>query len=671
MMANEAWSAFTTTTTVGDTDLLATVQSGANKTITGAIAKTQLNTLITGKAGGQTAVGGTASGEVLTLSSTTNATKGSVDFGTVTSTTGMTFNEVNNSLSIAGDEDSVVISTVILDASLSVHSEGAADLAECLFERHSDTAGLGAHVVNTRSRGTEASETVVADGDVIMRLIGAGYDGTDYAQCAAINFEIDGTPGNNDMPGRIVFLTTPDGAENPITALTISEDQSTTFAGNMSLGTNTFSCGQATIDNIVINANDISTTSGNLTLTPFAGSSVVIDGAASFDGGVITGVTSLTVDNILIDGNDISSSSGNLTLTPVAGSSVVIDGSATFDAGIVTGITSLSVDGNTTVLDSDAGSDTPLILRGSNDTAGFNWKIPASSELELEDSGNGDMMKWTSTGIEVGYNDATSLIQGNGGASGVGLYVGTAVPNAKNGSLGVVSSTGTAATMSIEAMHASTPLGLLIDFRGASPDNNTQYFLKMEDTTTTRAICYSDGDWYNHDGTYGTISDENLKENIIDSTSKLDGILSLRVRNFNRIDSPNKKQIGFIAQELEEIFPSLVNILEDRGANDKKVGLTNTNKYKAIKTTVLIPILVKSFQEMYKKFEHEVFYLKKEIQNFHPENLGESVENKNRNEKDIYELRNSLAEINCKVDSLEKITLNRDEIISQLLEAVK
>ena len=122
-----------------------------------------------------------------------------------------------------------------------------------------------------------------------------------------------------------------------------------TFTGSLSNGSATLDGSGAwtgvtslTVDNLVLDANDISTSTGNLTLTPAAGSSVVIDGAVSIDAGVITGVTSLTVDNLLINGNDISTSTGNITLTPVSESSVVIDGGASFDGSVLTGLTSIT-----------------------------------------------------------------------------------------------------------------------------------------------------------------------------------------------------------------------------------------------------------------------------------------------------------------------------------------
>ena len=63
-----------------------------------------------------------------------------------------------------------------------------------------------------RSRGTHGSEAVVQSGDLISSIVGLGFDGTDYEPVAAINMYSDGTPGSNDMPGRIDFKTVADGS---------------------------------------------------------------------------------------------------------------------------------------------------------------------------------------------------------------------------------------------------------------------------------------------------------------------------------------------------------------------------------------------------------------------------------------------------------------------------
>jgi hypothetical protein len=102
------------------------------------------------------------------------------------------------------------------------------------------------------------------------------------------------------------------------------------------------------------------------------------------------------------------------------------------------------------------------------------------------------------------------------------------------------------------------------------------------------AYVAQNGDLFNRTGVYGTISDITLKENIVDATPKLDDLLKLKVRNFNFIGN-DKKQLGFIAQEFEDVFPNAISVDNGYGDNNGK---------KVVKTTVLIPMLVKAIQEL-------------------------------------------------------------------------
>ncbi len=74
-----------------------------------------------------------------------------------------------------------------------------------------------------KSRATTAgSNTIVQDGDELGTILFAGDDGTDLiSKGAQIQGQVDGTPGSNDMPGRLVFYTTADGAASPTERLRI------------------------------------------------------------------------------------------------------------------------------------------------------------------------------------------------------------------------------------------------------------------------------------------------------------------------------------------------------------------------------------------------------------------------------------------------------------------
>ena len=68
-------------------------------------------------------------------------------------------------------------------------------------------------------------------GDEIGSLSWAGADGSDMESTAArIYSAVDATPGSNDMPGRLMFATTADGADSPTERLRINA------AGHMGLG---------------------------------------------------------------------------------------------------------------------------------------------------------------------------------------------------------------------------------------------------------------------------------------------------------------------------------------------------------------------------------------------------------------------------------------------------
>ena len=84
-----------------------------------------------------------------------------------------------------------------------------------------------------KSRGSSiGTNTVVQSGDNLGIILFAGDDGSDLATKGAdILAEVDGTPGSDDMPGRIVFRTTADGAA------AVSEHVRITQAGRVGIGT--------------------------------------------------------------------------------------------------------------------------------------------------------------------------------------------------------------------------------------------------------------------------------------------------------------------------------------------------------------------------------------------------------------------------------------------------
>ena len=100
------------------------------------------------------------------------------------------------------------------------------------------------------------------------------------------------------------------------------------------------------------------------------------------------------------------------------------------------------------------------------------------------------------------------------------------------------------------------------------------------------------GATYNSGGSYGSISDQSLKENIVDANSQWDDIKNIKVRNFNFTEESGfdtHTQIGCVAQELETVSPKLVTT--------PKEGI------KAVAYSVLYMKAVKALQEAQTRIE--------------------------------------------------------------------
>jgi hypothetical protein len=119
---------------------------------------------------------------------------------------------------------------------------------------------------------------VESDGDVgVINFVGA--DGTRFVSCASIAAEVDGTPGVNDMPGRLVFSTTADEASSPTERMRITSYGTflASNAGSYPTTTGTYHAFSANSpDDLILRLNNTSSTN------PY-GVNVVFDAAAPND----------------------------------------------------------------------------------------------------------------------------------------------------------------------------------------------------------------------------------------------------------------------------------------------------------------------------------------------------------------------------------------------------
>jgi len=141
--------------------------------------------------------------------------------------------------------------------------------------------------------------------------------------------------------------------------------------------------------------------------------------------------------------------------------------------------------------------------------------------------------------------------------------------------------------------NASGQRALVIGNKAGSATNNTSSIsVTVADTGGDRLYIYGNGNVTNNNNSYGSLSDVKIKENIVDASPKLNNLLQVRVRNYNIIGETNK-QIGVVAQELETVFPTMIDETPDF---DTEGNILETVT-KSVKYSVFVPMLIKAIQE--------------------------------------------------------------------------
>ena len=147
----------------------------------------------------------------------------------------------------------------------------------------------------------------------------------------------------------------------------------------------------------------------------------------------------------------------------------------------------------------------------------------------------------------------------------------------------------------------------IVDLTTGTASGTGFNFLKcrVSNYGTTVLQILGNGNVQNANNSYGSTSDIKLKENVIDATPKLAQLNQVRVVNYNFIGDA-QKQIGVIAQELEQIFPGMVEDIPDRDEKGNDLGTTT----KSVKYSVFVPMLIKAIQELNEKVEAQAAEIK-------------------------------------------------------------
>ena len=140
-----------------------------------------------------------------------------------------------------------------------LHVEGTgADDSSIALVRNTNGPTNPPYLMFGKSRsGSLGGDTVVQNGDLLGYLSFNGADGNDLdGGAAAIQAAVDGTPGSNDMPGRLEFLTTRDGNNSPSISMGINRNGELRIGHNASDPVSTdhvHSIGDPSLDSVTTN----------------------------------------------------------------------------------------------------------------------------------------------------------------------------------------------------------------------------------------------------------------------------------------------------------------------------------------------------------------------------------------------------------------------------------
>ena len=419
--------------------------------------------------------------------------------------------------------------------------------------RYQNTAS-NPYLALVKSRGGLGNATIVQDNDGLGYITFVGADGNDLtSEGAAIAAEVDGTPGQDDMPGALIFKTTSDGSNSASERLRITSD------GKMGVGIN--------------------------------------DPAR------------------LLHLHESNSNEALITFTtPTTG--------ATSSDGFRVGMNGSE---EALVWNNESG----IIKFGTANTERL--RITSSGKIQVTGTRGGTLQPSDDDTLEL-YTKATSGNAFTGG--GITFYNHHGGGHVMGGVIHVVKQNGTYENSQSDMLFGTRINGSSVAYRARltshgswetlsstvnidiansqSSGNNEAYIYARYGSTSLTAgtlsfRVYTNGNVQNTNNNYGSISDQNLKENIIDATSQWDDIKALQVRKYNFREATGHQthtQLGLIAQEVETVSPGLVETTAVReGETCQDADGNQLESIKSINYSVLYMKAVKTLQEAQTRIE--------------------------------------------------------------------
>ena len=458
-----------------------------------------------------------------------------------------------------------------------------ADESSATFWRSSSDAG-NPQLNFVKTRGSVASPSIVSSGDTLGRIRFYGWDGLDSdSRAAEIIAQVDGTPGGDDMPGRLVFMTTADGSR------VVTERMRIDSSGNVGVGitpTAKFHVGGT-----------IQSQTGSTVAQMFT------DGGAAY-------FTSVGAYPMLFQTNGSErariDSSGRLLIGATSARSKFFNNSSLYSGN-------LQVEGNTestriiSLVHNTSNSSFPILVLGkSRGTSAGSHTVVQSGDglgsLSFQGADGSELVEAASIQCLVdttpGSNDMPGRLVFRTTADGASSptermritsngYMQMGDPATNGGWRVFIADNGTASQRG--RMHFRAKAG---QFGG---NEMLQGFLG----TSEQIRITVNGNITNANNSYGSLSDAKLKENIVDASSQWDDLKAIQVRNYNFIEGQTHTQIGVVAQEVETVSPGLVTESPDTDDDGNDLGTVT----KSVNYSVLYMKAVKALQEAMDRIE--------------------------------------------------------------------
>ncbi len=496
--------------------------------------------------------------------------------------------------------------------------EGTSAATASLSITRNDNGASPPYLVLAKSRGSSVnSNTTVVDDDQTGSIMFVAADGTDrLTRTATIASYVDGTPGSNDMPGRLVFSTTQDGNAAPTAALILDSSQKATFYGTLDVnggGNSNFYAlqlersGSGTAVDIWGSSNKLilGTSSSTAVLTLTSGDAsfsngVYVNGGSSNSGkadfsvatgGSTGGTIAIAGDEIRVGNTDVNwnaklSYTGSTYLSAWNNSIAITAYGGTTDREISiwpsdagTAVRALTIQPDTVTVDRGylevGGSIASYGRIEAYGSSGAYIDLTAATSHSTDYDarfiyGSGFTQITSKTGyLDIHPQTGATYIRHSGSVAFETIPEGVTVRDtsgadamlrlndSSNSYLGRVYASATNARYELYSyIH-----GAKFYFRGedAGGTAHTCFWADPDDET----YLYYDGSWkartqsdgFQINGSLSYNSDRRLKKDITPISGALDAVMSLQGVNYTLIDS-DTKHIGFVAQDIQADAPS-------------------------------------------------------------------------------------------------------------------